>query len=104
MSEVPAAEPPRHEHKDEGVTLILASVLGIFGLCGIGHVYLGMIKRGIIILFGNFILWGGAVLGFILTIETIIPIVMSVAALAFWVWSIFDARRLVREHNNRHYA
>ena len=50
--------PPNYGHnpnqrpaqwKSEGTTLILTIVLGIFGLGGIGHIYLGNITRGIVI-------------------------------------------------------
>ena len=46
----------RYEWKSEGTTLVLTILLGIVGLGGIGHLYLGNLTRGIVILIVGIIL------------------------------------------------
>ena len=82
--------------KSDSTTLILAIVLGLFGLSGIGHLYLGMIGRGVGILIGGIILW---VVG-IVTIGFGVGIVLLIGYLVMFIWQIIDARRLCREYND----
>ena len=44
-------------YKSEGATLVLSIVVGLFGVMGVGHLYIGKIKRGIIIMIIGFSLW-----------------------------------------------
>ena len=46
----------RH-YKSEGATLVLSIVVGLFGVMGVGHIYIGKVKRGIIIMVIGFSLW-----------------------------------------------
>lgn len=73
--------------KSEGVTLVLAAVLGIFGIMGIGHIYLGIVRRGVVILIGGIVL--GAIAGALYMF--IVPVIPFIALL---VWSIYDAKKL----------
>lgn len=78
------------EWKSEGVTLVLTIVLGIFGFGGIGHIYLGKLLRGIVIL----------IIGIILLVITIVSMgVGLIILIPFAIWVILDARKLCREYN-----
>ena len=79
------------EWKSEGTTLILTIILGIFGLGGIGHIYLGMIGRGILIL----------VVGIILIVVTIATFFVGLIILIpFAIWVIYDARKNCKYYND----
>ena len=88
------------QYRSEGTTLILAAVLGIIGVCGIGHIYVGLLARGFVILFGSLAI---GILGMVAAIALMLfpgfVFVPLAAYLGFYVWSVFDARRIVRLHN-----
>ena len=79
------------EWKSEGTTLILTIVLGIFGFGGIGHIYLGNITRGIVILIVGIILLAVSVVTFGIGLIVLIP---------FAIWVVFDARKQCRYYND----
>lgn len=82
-------KPP--QWKSEGTTLILTVILGIFGLGGIGHIYLGNITRGIVIL----------IVGIILLVIAIVTLGIGLFILIpFAIWVVFDARKQCRYHND----
>ena len=64
--------------KSLAITMILAIVLG-----GIGHVYLGFVKKGLII----FIIGIGLGIG----LYYLFGFWGTLATLAFYIWQIFDA-------------
>ena len=77
--------------KSEGTTLVLTVVLGIFGLGGIGHIYLGNISRGIVIL----------IVGIILSVVTLVTLGIGLVILIpFVIWVVFDARKQCKHHND----
>jgi O-antigen/teichoic acid export membrane protein len=94
------------EYKSEGVVILLAVLFGLFGLCGIGHFYVGRIVRGLVIFFVYGLLF---ILSLLLLIPdlllgggwTVLSLVVSLWCLAFWIWQIFDARKVCREHNRQ---
>ena len=51
------SKPKPSEYKSEGTTLVLSIVVGLFGIMGVGHLYVGKIRRGIIIMVIGFSLW-----------------------------------------------
>jgi len=80
-----------YEWKSEGTTLILTIVLGIFGFGGIGHIYLGNITRGIVILVVGIILLLVAVFSMGIGLIILIP---------FAIWVVFDARSKCKFYND----
>ena len=79
------------EWKSMGVTMVLTVVLGIVGLGGIGHLYLGKIIKGIVIL----------IVGIILLLFTIMTVLMGLVILIpFALIVIYDAYRLCKRYNN----
>ena len=79
-----------YEWKSEGTTLVLAIILGILGLCGVGHIYLGNVTRGIIVVIVGFVLLIIAMLSF--GIGLIIYVL-------FLVWTVRDARNKCKFYN-----
>ena len=87
-----ATRPQRQpEWKSEGTTLILTIILGIFGFGGIGHIYLGNITRGIVILIVGIILLVVAIVTFGIGFIVLIP---------FAIWVVFDARKQCKHYND----
>ncbi len=83
-------------YKSESTTLILAIVLGLFALCGIGHFYVGKIGKGVGILISALILY---VIGFA-TLIILIGIPFLIGGFILFIWQIIDARNLCREYND----
>jgi TM2 domain-containing membrane protein YozV len=106
-------------YKSEGITLVLSIVLGLMGLMGIGHIYVGKVKRGIAILIGGLFIWVIVFIpiGFLsvleesqeLSEEEIMTqlfgpmigalIIGAIAGFALFIWQILNARSLCRDYN-----
>ena len=70
-----------------GLTILLAVLVS-----GVGHIYLGVIKRGIIILIVAIILG--------ITIPLFIPVPYSwIIMIGYWVWQIYDAYEQYKKMN-----
>ncbi len=94
--------------KDPGIAAALAIIGGLFGLPGIGHIYVGRIGRGLLILFSGvilFVIWilvvifstlGGVsgVLG-----ALVLGIIFIIGYIVIWFWQIFDAHHLAQRYN-----
>ena len=78
------------EWKSMGVTMVLTIVLGFFGLGGIGHLYLGKIIKGIVLL----------IVGIILAIIGWLTIFGLIILLAFALYVVYDAYRLCKRYND----
>lgn len=83
-------------YKSEGTTLVLAIVLGIFGISGVGHIYLGRVGKGIAILIVNLIL--GAIGGATLFIG--VGVIFLIIYLVIFIWQILDSRSLCHYYNS----
>lgn len=108
----------RH-YKSEGVTLVLSIVLGLMGIMGVGHIYVGKVKRGILILIGGFCIWVVVLIpiGLLaalqdsqeLSEEEVVAqifgpmmgalVIGGIAGFALFIWQIFNARSLCRDYN-----
>jgi TM2 domain-containing membrane protein YozV len=79
------------EWKSMGVTIVLTVVLGFFGLGGIGHLYLGKIIKGIVIL----------IVGIILLIITVFTMGIGLIVLIpYALWVIYDSYKQCKHYNN----
>jgi TM2 domain-containing membrane protein YozV len=96
------------KQKKIGIVIVLAMMPGIFGLMGIGHMYIGRIARGIAIFLVGLILILLAIvrfqysamlgtLGYSHLATTIYA--TSIVDLAIWGWQIYDAYNLAMEYN-----
>jgi TM2 domain-containing membrane protein YozV len=109
-------------YKSPGTTALIAFLGGIAALPGIGHMYVGKVRRGIIILIGGFLLFFIPLfllaslyaplqhdrgfegpdypsvysVGFLIGYG-LIP--ASLIYLAYFIWQIFDARKLAKKFN-----
>lgn len=90
----------QRQYRSEGITLVLAAVLGLIGICGIGHIYVGRLARGFVLLFGSVAI---GVAGFLMGVMFLwfpeFVFVPLAAYLGFYVWTVFDARSVVKKHN-----
>lgn len=65
------------------ITIVLAVILS-----GLGHIYLGFVKRGIIILIIGIAIWA--------VVTWLIPIFGWVIGVVYWIWQIYDAYKLYK--------
>jgi len=80
----------QHLYKTESTALILSIVLGFLGLCGIGQVYVGQVKRGVIMI----------IVGIILVIVGLLTMGIGlIAYLAYFIWGIFDTQKVCKQYN-----
>lgn len=103
-------------HKSPGTAALIAFIGAIFGLLGIGQIYVGRIGRGIAILLSGFVLhaliWitffgtflGGAFAGArnslaFLYIGRSVAVAFVFIYVGLWIWQILDARSVAKKHN-----
>ena len=72
--------------KSLALTIILAVVIA-----GVGHIYLGYKKRGIIILIARVAIWLGLALFVPFPFSLVFGVILGGG---FWVWQLIDAVRL----------
>jgi len=103
-------------YKSEGTTLVLSIVVGLMGFMGVGHIYLGRVRRGIIILIIGLLCWTAvfipmAMLGMLAEVEEDVFdmtammglmggfMIVGIGFLALFIWQILNARKLCKEYN-----
>lgn len=84
--------------KKASVSLLLAGFVGVLFM-GIGHVYLGRMGRGIVILFSG-VVTGVLFYGAMVTAFFSIGIIFGVIRLFLWIWQIYDAHKLTKRYNS----
>ncbi|MFC2018977.1 hypothetical protein ACFLU4_03365 [Chloroflexota bacterium] len=107
--------------KSEKVAVLLAALLGAIGFLGIGHLYVGRIRRGLILLIGT---WGLVSISVMCLfawsmshmiipppgqpigtppagrwVFLVVSLLFSLGAIALWIWQIIDARAVCRDNN-----
>lgn len=95
--------------KSESTTLALSIIPGLFGLSGLGHIYIGKTTKGVVILVASIIsVW---IFGIPLTLQdsntwfSPIPrtpyfgIVLLIAYVNVYLWQIIDSRRSCQRYN-----
>ncbi len=109
--------------KNEKITVLLAVLPGVIGFLGIGHLYVGRIRRGFILLISAWGLVSTSVFCFIaylmshmvipppgqpipevpayVLVFLVIGFVLFLGAVALWIWQIFDARAVCRSYNKQ---
>jgi len=107
-------------YKSEGITLVLSIVVGLLGIMGVGHIYLGRVRRGIIILIIGMIGMGAlfvplVMLGMFSAFEEgsvddtamlgmvagfgVGVIIFFVGMFALFIWQILNAHKLCKQYN-----
>ena len=102
--------------KSEDMTLVLSLVVGLMGIMGVGHIYIGKVKRGVIILIIGIASWAAffipfAILGVMGDFEedpsdpTVIIgmlggfAIVGIGVLILFIWQVINSRKLCREYN-----
>ena len=102
-------------YKSKRKTLVLSVVVGLLGLMGVGHIYLGRVRRGIIILIIAPLSWTMILISFTMLglldeleedvmVDTIgvlggIELVLGIGLFALFIWQILNSRKLCKEYN-----
>ena len=101
-------------YKSQRKTLVLSVVVGLLGLMGVGHIYLGRLRRGVIILIIAPLCWVMIMISYILLglaepeedimIATIgvlggITLVIVIGLFVLFIWQILNSRKLCKEYN-----
>lgn len=76
--------------KNPGTAIIIALIAGILGFNGIGHMYIGKIGKGIILL----------IVGWIILAITILFIPVGIIYIIFWLWQAYDVNSKAKYYNN----
>ena len=84
--------------KKTRISLLLAGLVGVFFM-GIGHVYLGRMGRGIVLLFSG-VLTGVLFYAAMVTAFFSIGIAFGLLRLFLWIWQIYDAKKLTERYNS----
>ena len=98
-------------YKSPGTAALIAFIGGIFGLQGIGHIYIGKIGKGIGILIAGIIIAALFVITIMMGMRLmilmmdsnqmlfILSCVLGISYLVLWIWQIFNAKKLARKFN-----
>jgi TM2 domain-containing membrane protein YozV/DNA-directed RNA polymerase subunit RPC12/RpoP len=105
-------------YKSPGTAALIAFIGGIFGLLGIGHIYVGKVGKGIGILIAGIIIAALIVITIMMGIMgpmmgmgpmmmmdpsqmplIILSFILGIAYLVLWIWQIFNARKLAKKFN-----
>ena len=106
-------------YKSLGTAALIAFIGGIFALLGLGHIFVGKIGKGFgilvsgIIMYVLFVIMAVSLPGMLLLglVESssgdagsggmifIIMFILGIAYLVFWIWQIFNARKLAKKFN-----
>ncbi|TLX90462.1 MAG: hypothetical protein E6K94_06705 [Thaumarchaeota archaeon] len=84
-------------YKSPGTSALIAFIGGIFGLPGIGHIYVGNVGRGIGILLLGLVLYVLTIV-FLFTFAPM-SLIFSIGYLIMFIWQIFSARKLAKKFN-----
>lgn len=103
----PPPPPPPSPYKSEGTTMVLAIVLGLLGLNGIGHIYVGKTLMGIGICIGSILLFYVGFIGVLVASIAAFSfdgyiggvIALLLAYIGLFGWQIVNAKKLCREYN-----
>ncbi len=84
--------------KNNGVAIVFAIILGLFGLMGIGHIYIGKIRKGIAYLISGFILLFMSV-GLIPFMSSMIVVVVIFIYIIVFIHQILSVRNYCNKFN-----
>jgi len=84
------------EYKSEGTTMVLSIVLGLLGLCGVGHMYVGKVGKGVGILILGIILFSVGITTIVFGVGAIFLIIFVI----LFIWQIVNSRKLCFYYNS----
>jgi hypothetical protein len=79
------------ERKSPGTTALIAAIGGLLGFNGLGHIYLGEIGLGLILMIIGWILGIGGLFLTLSIVGAVIGIPMLIVDFILWIWQIYDA-------------
>lgn len=88
------------EWKSESTTLVLSIILGLLGIQGVGHFYVGKIGKGVAYLIGSLVV---LIIGIGLTITgigAVVGIPLLIVYFVMFLFQILDSRKLCRYYND----
>lgn len=98
------------ESKSPGIAALLGLLIGI-GVFGIGHIYVGRIRRGIVLLVVSLAIHVPLVMAAVLLIPSLFLsretfgalfigiVVLGLVNLGLWIWQGYDAYKLAKQFN-----
>lgn len=103
-------------YKSPGTAALIAFIGGIFGLPGIGHMYVGKVGKGIGILILGLILYAVVIIMATAGIASLglstadssgsaaagvigLLLILSIVYIVFFLWQIFNARKMAKKFN-----
>jgi len=115
---------PHYREKDTGITIILGVLLGLFGIMGVGQIYVGKAKRGALIMIAGFFLAFASYLllflyltsdlfwsydsynNYVLNFRAVLAFaaVISFIHLIFFIWQAYDSYKLAKKYNQELYS
>ena len=94
--------------KNNGLAFLIAIIAGVFGFCGIGHIYIGKVLRGVLIMFIGWIPFGIGIIvffaEFISQNDSLIQgidlsMIFGIIYVVIWIIQALDANRLAKKYN-----
>lgn len=94
--------------KNNGLAFLIAIIAGVFGFCGIGHIYIGKVLRGVLIMFIGWIPFGIGILVFLAEfisqndpmIQGLdLSMIFGIVYVILWIIQALDANRLAKKYN-----
>jgi O-antigen ligase len=94
--------------KNNGLSFLIAIIAGVFGFCGIGHIYIGKVLRGVLIMFIGWIPFGIGIIVFLSEFisqnDSLIggfdlSMIFGIVYVVIWIIQALDANRLAKKYN-----
>lgn len=94
--------------KNNGLAFLIAIIAGVFGFCGIGHIYIGKVLRGVLIMFIGWIPFGIGILVFLAEFISQndpmmqgldLSMIFGIVYVIMWIIQALDANRLAKKYN-----
>jgi TM2 domain-containing membrane protein YozV/ribosomal protein L40E len=85
------------QRKKTSTTILLAGFVGVIFM-GVGHLYLGRMGRGTVILFAG-MFTGVLFYAAMITAYFLIGYMFGIARISLWIWQIYDAHKLTKRYN-----
>ena len=111
------------QRKSEKMAILLAVLPGAIGFLGIGHLYIGRLRRGLILLVGAWALASTSFFCFVISAMStmvipppgypkvevpayslvfgVVGVVLLLGLVALWIWQIFDAKAVCQNYNKQ---
>jgi TM2 domain-containing membrane protein YozV len=86
------------KYRSPEMAAILAGLLGAFGAMGVGHLYVGRLRRGLAIFAAGVLCIASWLCGFV--VANPLMLLGGIAGFCLWLWQIFDAYGLAKRYSD----